>query len=130
MIIVLELLDVIDEPYERHVPLVLDWEFFLEWKVLELILTDRLLDRPMPIFRHIQVVIWVLRVVHVVHIMVAVGFLVERTMVLDHLLVRKFVRYVLELQWGEELKVCLLDLVNYLFEFLFEVLLTQFLLGF
>ena len=62
--------------------------------------------------------------------MAAVGFLVERSVVLDHLLVRKFVWNVLELQRGQELKICLFDLVDYLFEFLFEVLLPKFLLGF
>ena len=89
MIVVLELLNVIDEPDKGHIPPILNRKFLLKRKSFQLKFTDRLFYSAMPILRHIQVTIRVLRVVHIKQI-IAIGvwvLLIEWMMVFHHVLV-------------------------------------------
>lgn len=87
----------------------------------------------MSVLGHLNVVVGTVGVVDVVYAVVAVSFMhlrIVRTVVFHHVFVGEFVRDVLKLERGQELEVRLLDLVNYLLQFLLQVLLPQLLLCF
>lgn len=130
MIEVLELLQVVYETHKGKVPLVLDGHFLFERKVLDLNLLNRKFGARVP-----AIILFIISIakkatlllhfsINIINWMLMFVLLLFSTMGFDSFLVRLLIGNVLKLQGLKILKVCFFDLLDNLFKFFFQLLLS------